>query len=306
MAELNSVGELARPLVLFYGVMALSRAAILFFEPGAREENLQQGHGLAVHSWQQTLAAGIKAVPDLVLKPAKGTFVELADSTRRIDRATVFMAPHPNVMSIRQANEGVNGALPRGWSVTLRDLLGRIPDLHDLYEETFQEHAPCLRVFVLLLVGRGPFQTSIDVLATRMGLPAEERVRRDLHLDPAETLTTHGFHRLLGYEIEHWSVQQPRESQQDVLDRLPFLVNDGEGDLYVVPDVPQGPRLSKLLLLYATSFALGMLARYYPSRWVGLLTGRAGDFAYPLLAEASRVIEDVFPQTLATEFRSTD
>lgn len=49
-----------------------------------------------------------------------------------------------------------------------------------------------------------------------------------------------------------------------------------------------------------------MLSRYYPSRWVTLLTGGPGDFSYPLLAEASRVIEEVFPQVLDAEFWAKD
>jgi hypothetical protein len=84
-AELRSVGELARPLVLFHGVMALSRGAILFLKPAAKEANLDQGHGLTVLNWQQALAGGIKTVPKLRLKVANGTFTELAEATKRVD-----------------------------------------------------------------------------------------------------------------------------------------------------------------------------------------------------------------------------
>src|ERR1700737_3167919 len=92
-AELRSVGELARPLVLFYGVMALSRAAILFLKPGAKEESLSQGHGLTAHNWQQSLAGGIKHVPELQLKVATGTFTELGDATRGGARGVERVAP---------------------------------------------------------------------------------------------------------------------------------------------------------------------------------------------------------------------
>lgn len=301
-AELRSVGELARPLVLFYGVMALSRAAILFLKPGAKEEGLSQGHGLTAHNWQQSLAGGIKNVPDLQLKVATGTFTELADATHAVDRVVINVAPYPSTTAIRTASKA---GMATGWSITLRELLGRIPELHNIYEETFEEHAYCRRVFVFLLVGQGPFQTTIDTLATRQGLPTEERVRQDLGLDPAVQLTKHANHNFLG-AIEHWSVQQPRQSLQDVFDHLPYLVNDSGGNVFAVPVVAQGSRLSKMLTLYATSYALGMLSRYYPSRWVTLLTGGPGDFSYPLLAEASRVIEEVFPQVLDAEFWAND
>jgi hypothetical protein len=44
-----------------------------------------------------------------------------------------------------------------------------------------------------------------------------------------------------------------------------------------------------------------MLARYYPSKWVALLTGGAGDFAYPILSAAIRLVEDVYPSMVVTE-----
>jgi hypothetical protein len=131
-AELRTVGELARPGVLLYGVMALSRAAILFFKPAAKEANLDQGHGLTVLNWQQTLAGGIKTVPNLRLKVANGTFTELAEATPRVDRASVYAAPYPKTMAIRTASPA---AMPVGWSMSLRDLLGRIPELHNIYED---------------------------------------------------------------------------------------------------------------------------------------------------------------------------
>lgn len=296
------MGQLARPLVLFYGVMALSRAAILFFKPNAKEANLNPAHGLTVLSWQQTLEGGIKNIPELRLKAVSGTFIELADATQVVDRVSVYVAPYPATKLVRTANLA---SMNVGWALSLRDLLGRVPDLHNMYEETFQAHAPCRRVFVFLIAGPGPCQTAIDVLATRLGLPSEVQAQQDLGLDPGEQLIKRSNHNFLG-AVEHWSVQQPRQSLQDVLDRLPHLVNDAAGNMFVVPTIPQGPRLSKLLLLYAISFAMGMLARYYPSRWVSLLAGGAGDFSYPLLAEASRVVEDLFPQLLAAEFWSTD
>ena len=194
-AELSSVGQLARPLVLFYGVVALSRAAILFFNPSANEANLNPAHGLTVLSWQQTLAGGIKKIPELRLKAANGTFIELADATQVVDRVSVYVAPYPATKMVRTANLA---SMSVGWVFSLRDLLGRVPDLHNMYEETFEEHAPCRRVFVFLLAGAGPYQTAIDVLATRLGLPTEVQARQDLGLQPDEQLIKRSNHNFLG------------------------------------------------------------------------------------------------------------
>jgi hypothetical protein len=94
--EVRSAGDLARPLLLFYGVVALSRALILFLQPAAKEENLGQSHGLTVNMWQQTLAPGIRHVPDLQIRVTNGTFAELANAAKRTDRTKVYRAPLPS------------------------------------------------------------------------------------------------------------------------------------------------------------------------------------------------------------------
>lgn len=68
----------------------------------------------------------------------------------------------------------------------------------------------------------------------------------------------------------------------------------GEGFSYsmcIVEPFRNGDRLSEFLKLYVISYVLGMLARYFPSQWKGLLRNDAGGRAQPLLASAVRAIE---------------
>jgi hypothetical protein len=203
--ELRSAGDLARPLLLYYGVVALSRALILFLQPAAKEENLSQSHGLTVHMWQQTLASGIRHVPDLQVKVTEGTFSELANATKGTDRTKVRRTTYPStVVLVRE------GALETGWAFAFKDLLARIPDLHNLYEETFDEFASC-RLVEVLLVTDARYEALTTVPRTRRGLPPEDQVRRDLQLTAEERLN-----HVQGPDFESWSVQQVRQSEQEI------------------------------------------------------------------------------------------
>lgn len=44
-----------KPLLLYYGVMSLSRALVLTLEPKLRETTLKASHGLVVSNWQSAI-----------------------------------------------------------------------------------------------------------------------------------------------------------------------------------------------------------------------------------------------------------
>ena len=69
--------------------------------------------------------------------------------------------------------------------------------------------------------------------------------------------------------------------------------------MIVIQDFPNSDKLSEFFKLYLTSYVLGMLARYFPSRWIELLRYSPGDFARPLLMQAIEEIEDKFPKELS-------
>src|SRR5437588_11625419 len=57
--------ELARPLLLYYGVYALSRGLILFLDARMRETSLPPSHGIEAEGWQYALAQGVDQLPNL-------------------------------------------------------------------------------------------------------------------------------------------------------------------------------------------------------------------------------------------------
>ena len=84
----TSAARAVRPLLQYYGVLALARGLILFLNPTAREANLVQGHGLGAHEWVSTLQGGIRKIVDLRVKLQKGIFHELLNATIDLKQRT--------------------------------------------------------------------------------------------------------------------------------------------------------------------------------------------------------------------------
>ncbi len=93
-------------------------------------------------------------------------------------------------------------------------------------------------------------------------------------------------------------------TELELLAKLPPIKTDREGRTYVVEPFPNGLDLSSLSLLYLIAYSMGMLARYYPSKWLFLLNSGKGDFAFPMMKAATRLVEDWFPVLVLRELKS--
>ena len=71
----------------------------------------------------------------------RGTFLELARVTGNIERATARSVDLPHTLTV--GSPGTK--LEAGMSLSLREMLGQIPELAELYENTFREHSRRLR-----------------------------------------------------------------------------------------------------------------------------------------------------------------
>ena len=56
----SSADMSVKPLLLYYGVLSLSRGAILLRNTGKKEESLAPSHGLKEVNWRGTMSGGIK------------------------------------------------------------------------------------------------------------------------------------------------------------------------------------------------------------------------------------------------------
>ena len=299
-ASARQSSELARPLLLYYGVYALSRGLILFLDASMRESSLPPSHGIAAEDWQNVLSGGIDKLPDLPLKITGGTFAVLSKATSNVDRCLVHGVPisdPPRHLLLRAGTATIKTPT----TINIQMVLERVPDWSTTYATTFGSSPKCFQAMLVILSENT--QTDVHILETELGLPDACDIRSaiglpaDIPLSPSDLVGLYKVNNIF-YRINH-------ASQSELLAKLPPIKSDREGNTYVVEPLPNGLDLSSLSLLYLIAYSMGMLARYYPSKWLSLLNSNKGDFAFPLMKAATTVVEDRFPQLVLQELEST-
>ena len=282
-----------KPLLLYYGVLSLSRGAILLRNASKKGESLAQSHGLKEVNWRGTVSGGIKNILDLGIQVEGGTFLELVESIPNVHQ-THYFSHQSKSKAVLQHNLGDIKFCTTGELLTLGDLLSRLKQtMHPFQGVTGREPKWFLTTVTtyaaethFLLFTKPPDevlklvdQQSVTIQAMPKGWP---------------NLTTPIPQQGLVFRHQAGAAHQSK---------FP-LFHDTEGAqalMYGIADFPNGDKLNEFFKLYLTSFILGTLARYYPSEWMALLSGSPGDFSRPLIFQAIEAIESEFPTELSTQ-----
>ena len=282
---------LVRPLLLYYGVLALSRALILFLDYSKREWGLKHGHGVDIPNWKNVLhreskEQSIDKLAELKLKFVKGTFTDLSQATKNGEQAEFTWI---NTYRIWQENGTTE--LEPGYEITLKEVLARIQDIAHLFTVTFKERSCCYPA----IISGSSEQLFVHV--------SSEHVRRNLELPNMDILSKREICKIFPMfrDAKQGSDGAYRFRGRESCDDLPPIRNDQQGNAFLVAPLSNGHVLSSLSFLYLISYATGMLARYYPSQWGRLMHGSKGDWLFPLIKSVLTIVEERFPElTLLT------
>jgi hypothetical protein len=297
-------GELVRPLLQYYGVLAMSRGVVLFAEREGREATLSQAHGLQIDGWNgiESGAGAAARLHELSLRPTNGTYLELAKATRNTEREWIESHDLFTFVDVTRPRE-VN---LHGRALPVQQLMQRVPALESLYESCFDDSFACTSASVRLLKGGRIAQ--IEPYEVRVIQGRMENLVRSWQLGPTARLIQRADqlypsrepYYVIGVEGE---TQEATLAALPPLQRVPGSVGVGEM-LYVVEPMPDGLVLSPMLTLFALSYFLGMLVRYNPSVWRTMLNREKGDFVYPLMREISNVIRTDYPRLVLEELEA--
>ena len=119
-----------KPLLLYYGVLSLSRGTVLLLDISKKEESLKKKHGLEVVDWGHTLSGGIKNVLELKIKATDGTFRELVDVCPNIHNEQCFYFPTKTKVVVDHDLGPIKFASDGGL-LSLDDLLHELLELVD-------------------------------------------------------------------------------------------------------------------------------------------------------------------------------
>ena len=293
----DDAGLLVRPLLQYYGVLSLSRALCLLLSSNLREASLPQAHGLVSRDWGRILSNGPARAAEVCVLVANGTFLKLIEVTENMQPASVFTGPYPsNLQFFQRAPLPISSQ----HSFSLQDVLGRVPELRDLYERSFDKTASNYRGFVFTIDPKAI--TDIDLFPGKYGLPPEQQLRTELRIPedvPIQETRNHNFvanELHLRYRLEH---------AQGYPSVLPRIEPGEHGYCSIVSPFPNGIQLTRIGRLFALAYFLGTLARYHPSTWLAIMQSRQrGDLMLPLVREAMQVVQLQFPVLALAELEA--
>lgn len=283
-----------KPLLLYYGVLSLSRGVILLKDQDKKEESLGQTHGLKIDDWTTTLKDGIRDILGLKIKATKGTFRELASCCTNQHQEHCFRVPNNDLIGVDHFLGEVRFASDES-ALTLGDLLSRLMNTAGEYRRITGRPGKWFPA----VVTTHPSETHFAFFT----IGSLDNLGHNLNLLPHGPNTRLEFGSIAGLNLPG-NLKFPilkfthMPSNKHVESFPVFHYRDGAPAMSVILNFPNGDKLSEFFKLYLVSYVLGMLVRYYPSKWMSLLRGGRGDFAKPLLFKAIEAIGTSFPEEL--------
>lgn len=269
-----------KPLLLYYGVLNLSNGFVLLMQPKPVLSALPVGHGLTTVDWQQVLAADNPDFGTLSLSvTGKGAFTNLLQST---DGFSLLRFGSSNVSHALKYDD-----VEPGTTFSLYDLLARIPELHDHLWRWGKE----TRCVLPKITSSESETTTIEIIRSATPL---------LSIEAAKAIFDGTEYQLREERDDAFVFAGPNSvtAMPGFTDRI-GIDSLGLGDLWLAAKYPGNFQLPKICSLFATSYALGMLVRYYPAQWTGLLRSHFADEALPTLDATITHIENTYPQMVA-------
>lgn len=302
-------GELVRPLLIYYGVLALTRGLILMLQASKTESSLKPSHGLSARNWQQILRTQEPLIGDLksltVRAERTGTFPELALATCNHERISSYWDDHKALfekLTPRDPREHSfwyrMGTIryPVGMVFTFEDIVRRLPDLSSLYFDTLEQPSACHFAKFTETSHFTPDE-GVGAPTLRIQVSSSEKPIEFKRFAEQLNLTKQNVHKVTDLGNGTFRFHLEPVSGRSMISLLPWILTDMRGERYMV-EALNGEFLSTLSLLYSAAFFTGMLARYHPATWQSLSSQRGGDAMLPLLRASVDVIESRFPREI--------
>lgn len=286
-----------KPLLLYYGVLSISRGVILCNNSRLTEDALKASHGLEVVDWKGTLSGGIKNILDLHIRATDGTFGELVNVCFHLNSVSFFI----NATNQIGQNAHLLGDVKfstDGSKLKLGDLLSRFMYTAGEYGGISGQSGKMF--FSRIASTKKGMHFAFPMAGTPEFL--QNKVNGNDILGGSSVEVAPGF-------------RQPDDAKDTVI----FAVKEnnahysdfpvfhyGSGDFCsVIEDFPNGDKLTEFIKMYLIAYIIGMLVRYFPSKWISLLKNEKGDFAQPLLTEAVNAIEMHFAEEVLKQLTGT-
>lgn len=269
----NEADISVKPLLQYYGVVALSRGLILILNKIARENNITPSHGLKITNWSEVNKSG--KIEEIIVKASKGTFTELINVT---NNKSYFRAGSSGI------NWQVNYDKPADeFQIKLGKIAMSFPDLVLSTKSWLNKEIPSRNM------------NSLKIKDNKIEMKIQGKNDSDV-LD--KLFPTKIFKELeieeKGHEciVKFNSDSMPNFSQKWV---SAFQVI---GDPSVSPPLDNNVFLNDIAKMYCVSFIFGTISRYYPSAWNNIHKGINNDSVLPFALNFMDFLKEKYPQII--------
>ncbi len=265
----STADRIVRPLLVYYAVLSFSRGLTLFLNPGLREAGLAASHGLSVEGWGQELSKKSGDLAALKIKiNSKGTLVQLIEATNH-ESYIRNNSSAPNY--ITKLDRPASNA-----EITLGDLFARFPEITTIHNR-WRTNRCAVGIWPQKKTPEGGMELRVDPPYTK---------------EDVEAVFGDGFD--IAEDGKIITVVAPKGSTKPSMSDVKGTWNIGT--LVAMTRYPGGEEFSKIATAFIVSYALGMLVRYYPSHWIGILHNLRHNEAMPSLLAALKQIESDYPR----------
>ena len=171
---------------------------------------------------------------------------------------------------------------PKNFEFSVGDLIRRNPGLTRLYEAIVEN--PAGNWTCALRDHSGSWEMTIT--SNRLGMPASDVAATLLNISDGSQIKEISTNYFGSGATPELKVNLNTSDAESITPYLSNLMNI-HGSAYLVEPFENGVRLSYPSLILASSYALGMLVRYYPTYWMSMLQHDKGDELWPLLRAAA-------------------
>ena len=263
-----------KPLLLYYGVLSLSRGLILTLKPKLTEKTLKKSHGIRVKNWDKVLKS--KEFENLEISVDNGSFLELIKATENINYR----------MKSSKINANICLPIPEsGYRVNLKNFYWYLPDLESEFRNWINSSLP-FAIIEEYIHSEESNMTSIKLIKHNVDCTLIDLIFPEKYYGKKEVV-----------ENEYFEISYVNDKQLNITQKWDTYgaFGIGIGEVCVVPMLADNKGFNTISTMYALSYTYGMMARYYPSSWISLGRVEEGDRIYPLIHRTLDFIESKFP-----------
>ena len=264
------------PLLLYYGVLSLSKGLILTMSLSIRETSLKSSHGLSINNWPEIINS--RGFGKLKIKIENGSLGELLNITE-------------NKNYLRSNSNGVNlcssfNSPEEDDIFSLEQLIPCFPDLKNEFNSWTGKELVFAIYQSINLVGDNRYEFTINKALS------VDLINKLFPEEYCNNRTVNG--KTISFETDDWA---PNMTQQygNVL---------GIGSVCIIPGLDNDKGFNMLCGMFVISYVFGMLARYYPSTWISLRRGNKGDRIYPFASRIQEFIHEKYPLAILDFLKS--